>query len=51
MVRFLFYLGNHSFDLMYLLFYFPISFGSGFKSYTRLRVQPIVSIFDSGLLS
>jgi hypothetical protein len=51
MARFLFYLGNHFFDLIHLLFHFLISFNSGFRNYTRPKVQPIVPIFDLGLLS
>jgi hypothetical protein len=51
MIRFLSYLNNHFFDLMHLLFRFLISFNSGFGNYTRLRILPIVFVFDLGLLS
>jgi hypothetical protein len=51
MTRFLFYLDNYFFDLMYLLFRSLIFFNSEFKNYTRLKIQPIVSVFGSGLLS
>jgi hypothetical protein len=51
MVRFLSHLGNYFFDLMHLLFRFLIFFDNGSGNYTRLRVQPIVFVFDSGLLS
>jgi hypothetical protein len=36
---------------MYLFFRFLIFSGNGFRNYTRLRVQPIVFVFDLGLLS
>jgi hypothetical protein len=51
MARSLSYLGNYFFDLIHLFFRFLISSGSGFGNYTRLKVQPIASIFDLGLLS
>jgi hypothetical protein len=51
MTRFLSYLGNHFFSLMYLLFRFLILFNNRFENCTRLRVQLIVSIFDLGFLS
>jgi hypothetical protein len=51
MIRFLSYLGSHSFGLMYLPFHFLIPFNNGFENCTRLRVRLIVSVFNSGLLS
>jgi hypothetical protein len=51
MVRFLFYLGNYFFDLIYLFFRFLIFSDSRFRNYTRLKVQFIVPVFGSGLLS
>jgi hypothetical protein len=51
MIRFLSYLGNYFFGLMYLLFRSLIFSDSGLKNYTRLRVRLIVFIFDLGLLS
>jgi hypothetical protein len=51
MIRLLSHFDNYSFGLIYLLFRFLIFSNNGFKNYTRLRVQPIVSVFDLGLLS
>jgi hypothetical protein len=51
MTLLLFHLDSRFFDLVYLLFRSLILFNNKFKNYTRLRVQPIVPVFDSGLLS
>jgi hypothetical protein len=51
MVRPLSHLGNHFFDLIYLLFRSLISFNNRFKNYTRPRVRSNVPIFDLGFLS
>jgi hypothetical protein len=51
MVRFLFYFGDHFFDLVYLLFRSLIPSDNGFRNCTRLRVRFNVSVFDLGFLS
>jgi hypothetical protein len=51
MVRLLSHLNNYFFGLMHLLFHFLISFNSGSENYTRLKIRPIVLIFDLRLLS
>jgi hypothetical protein len=51
MARSLSHLGNHSFNLMHLLFRSLIPFNNKFENYTRLKIRPNVPIFDLGFLS
>jgi hypothetical protein len=51
MTRFLSYLGNHSFGLVYLLFRFPILSNSESKNNIKPKIRPIVLAFDLGFLS
>jgi hypothetical protein len=51
MIRPLSYFDNHSFNLIHLLFRFRIFSNNKSGNYTRPRVQPIVPVFDLGLLS
>jgi hypothetical protein len=51
MARPLSYFDSYFFGLIHLLFRFLIPFNNGSGNYTRPKIQPIVPIFGSGLLS